>query len=98
MALLLCLQACKKSNDISPLPPSLQTMISETEDCSCQPYLSLYEWKGRRVYLKGFTGPACNWVPAYYDEHGQPLMMIATYTLDQFLAESKLVKLIWECR
>lgn len=88
---------CHKKFD-SPLPHNLQEIISNNNNCTCQPYLNLYEWKGMQAYLYAFRGPACNFIPAYYDAEGKPLMMTATYTFDQFLAESRLLKKIWECK
>ena len=96
-AILFSIIGCSKKID-PELPQNLKAKIEETTDCTCLPYLNLYEWKGQAVYLYGFAGPACNSVPAYYDKDGKPLMLIAIYTFEQFIAESKLVKNIWKCK
>ena len=95
--ILISIISCSKKID-SPLPENLKAMINNNNNCSCQPYLNLYEWKGKQVYQYSNRGPACNSVPAYYDIEGKPLMMIAIYTQDQFLSESRLLKVIWECK
>lgn len=73
-------------------------MIEQTDNCSCQPYLKLYRWKGMDIYLKGFTGAACNWVPSYFDKTGNPYTMPSGYTVDRFVSDSKLLKDIWHCQ
>ena len=96
VALFFSVLSCSKKAD-TPLPENLQEKIRQTDDCTCQPYLNLYQWKGQLVYLWASAGPACNSVPSYFDKDGNPLMMIAIYTMEQFLAESKLIKTIWRC-
>lgn len=92
--------SCKKeSNENSP---SLNNLISEiakeNPDCTCEPYIDQYEWKGQIVYVLGYKGPACDWFPTYYNENGVEFTMAAEYSLDDFRADSEFRKNVWNCK
>lgn len=90
--------SCSKSKEELPtLPPAVQQIIDENQDCVCLPYIDLHNWNKQEIYLLGFKGPTCNWIPGYYDSKGNSIEMESGYTLDKFLAESVLQKHIWSC-
>ncbi|MEX2593857.1 MAG: hypothetical protein WD426_13870 [Anditalea sp.] len=78
----------------------LQKLIGnvDVENCACLPYINEYVWENKTVYVKALKGPACNWVPAYYDENGVELNMEEGYTYDEFLEDSILVENVWTCQ
>ena len=97
---LLYAAACSKKNGPStdvPLPASLQKMIAQDTNCTCSPYLKEYVWRNQVVYLQGCAGTACNCFSLYYTAEGEPIEMPAGYTVDNFLAEAPLVKIVWSC-
>lgn len=97
LAVLTLFSCSKKDGEGTELPATIQQQIDESTDCTCDPYIKLYSWRGQPVYLRGYTGPVCNWTPAYYNENGKPIFMAAGYMLDQFLAEAQFIKTIWQC-
>lgn len=98
---LLCLlsltaPSCTK-DELSQLPPPLQSVVASFEgDCNCQPYINLYHWKGQKIYVLMYAGPACNWTPSYYVETGHPLDPRPPDP-QQFFAEARLIKQVWSC-
>ena len=93
---LLMLLSCNKEDETTNLPTSLQA-FTENNDCTCAPYIKEYKWRGITVFLKGFAGPACNWVPAYYNKDGAPITMADGYSLQDFMEEADFVRLVWQC-
>ena len=92
--------SCSKENESDSVPQNLQEIITTSQNggCTCLPYINQYSWRGQTVYLMGFRGPTCNWTPAYYDKNGNPIVMESDYTLDEFLVESLMVRVVWECQ
>lgn len=98
-ALSLALFSCSKKESRTPdeLPAAIQQAIDEYTSCTCDPYISLYTWRGQQVYLQSIRGPLCNGVPMYYDAKGNRITMAAGYTQDLFVEEAQFVKTVWEC-
>ena len=96
LAISLTISFCEKTDLATPEP--IKERIASYTDCTCEPYIDLYSWKGQKVYLLAFRGPACNWVPGYFNEEGQPITMESGYSLQQFAQESKLLKRVWTCQ
>ena len=96
---LLCMTiiSCSKEEEPGPVPASIKAIIDNSNDCTCLPYINQYEWKGQTIYVLAFRGPACNWTPGYFDKNGQPVFMAIGYPFDQFLVESLLIRVVWEC-
>lgn len=92
--------SCTKAemDDIPALPNTIQEYIQTTENCTCDPYINLYKWNNKYIYVLAFSGPVCNTVASYYDEKGQLLADMYTYSFDKFINESRFVKNIWTCK
>ena len=92
--------ACAK--DKQETPEALSVVIRELQSnngtCNCAPYLDQYLWKSRTVYVLGYRGPACNWIPTFYDEQGKTFSLKSGYSFDAFLQEGKKIKEVWSCR
>jgi hypothetical protein len=97
-ALSLVLFSCSKKDNNPALPAGIQLAIDTYTSCTCDPYIKLYAWRGQAVYLQYIAGPTCNGVPVYYNKDGERITMDTGYTLDQFLAESRFVRTVWQCR
>lgn len=95
--LVFSLYACTKDG-VDNLPPALKQVIKDNSNCTCLPYLSKYEWQGKIVYFLGARGPACSWIPLYFDENGNKITVPAGYTVDTFFKDAKLIELVWECQ
>jgi len=95
--LLIYISACSKPAENKNLPLSLQELITENSACICDPYLNQFSWRNQTVYLLGFTGPGCDWMPSYYDIEGEVIAMEPGYTMDDFMLEAKLIKTVWRC-
>ena len=89
--------SCSKENGDKELPVSLRETISKNTDCTCLPTLDKYSWKGQVVYVKGFRGPACNWIPTFYNEQGEVFSLPEGYSFTQFHADSKFLQNVWHC-
>jgi hypothetical protein len=76
----------------------LQKIIGNVENCTCEPFVNEYVWEKKTVYVMAFKGPACNWVPAYYDKNGIEFNMVDGYTYDEFIEDSILVGNVWTCQ
>lgn len=90
------LSGCEKETD--ELPLYLRAEVAKITDCGCLPYIDKYTFKGEIFFVKGFKGPGCSWFPLYYDKDGLKIEMEAGYTLDKFIQEATLIKLVWECK
>jgi hypothetical protein len=88
--------SCKKADVETPEP--IKELIARFENCSCEPYIDLYSWKGQKVYVLAYKGPACNWIPGYFNEEGQPIGMENGYTLQEFVEDSWFLKRVWTCQ
>ncbi len=98
LALTIGFSSCSKNTEPDVLPQTLQAIIANSEPaCTCLPYINKYLWKGQKIYVLAFRGPACNWTPGYYDEEGNPFVMTTGYQFDRFLKESFFLKEIWRC-
>ena len=95
LAISLTLGSCEK--EAVETPEAIKERIASYDNCTCGPYIDLYTWRGKKVYLLAYTGPACNWVPGYFDEEGEPIRMADGYTLQMFALERELIKPIWKC-
>ena len=98
LALFLVLLSCNKPKETDEIPQSIQTIISSSwPDCVCLPYINKYKWQGQVVYVLAYRGPACSWTPGYFNKDGEPMVMATDYSFDEFLVESLLLGLVWEC-
>jgi hypothetical protein len=79
------------------LPEPLHEVIRSQTDCSCEPYINEYRWREQTIYVLAYKGPACTWIPTYYDGKGNIFNMEQGYTLDDFLGESSLIRHTWSC-
>lgn len=79
-------------------PEAIKELILKSTNCTCDPYINKYLWRGKTVYLWSCNGPACDCMTIYYNESGEKFNMDAGYTPDNFRQESRLVKNIWSCK
>lgn len=99
LSISLCFAACDKDKDDKKnIPAGIQARIDLRSNCTCLPYINLYQWKGQDVYLEAFRVPACNWVPAYFDAQGNEIAALKGATLDTFLADATFKKTVWACK
>ncbi len=91
--------ACAKEKEGPPeaLLEVIQQLRSNSGTCNCEPYIDQYLWKGKTVYVLGYRGPACNWIPGFYDEQGNTFQLESGYSFDAFLQEGKRVQEVWRC-
>lgn len=90
----LIFSSCSKEEQA---PEALQALTKNT-NCTCEPYVNQYLWKGKTVYVLAYKGPYCTWTAGYYDENGTKTDMEAGYSYYTFLDESQLIKNIWTCK
>lgn len=87
---------CKKEE--LGIPESIKFLITNNENCTCNPFIDKYEWRNKIVYLYSCNGPTCNCVTWYYDATGTQFTMDTGYTPDDFKAESKFLGNVWTCK
>ncbi|HVG11545.1 MAG TPA: hypothetical protein VM843_01020 [Flavisolibacter sp.] len=92
--------ACAKDKEETPeaLFVLIKQLESNSGSCNCEPYIDQYLWKKKTVYLLGYRGPACNWIPTFYDEQGNMFSLESGYSFDAFLQEGKRIKEVWSCK
>ena len=97
----LCLLTClvfSCTDDKPEKPLVLHKIIGEVENCTCEPFINEYVWQNKTVYVMAFKGPACNTIPAYYNENGTEFTMDEGYTYMEFIEDSVLVGNVWTCQ
>ena len=92
--------ACKKDAvvDDSGAEAVIVEVKAKNTDCTCDPYISQFIWKGQTIYVLAYAGPACSWTPGYFDASGQPITQPPWESNEAFARESKFIRLIWTCR
>jgi hypothetical protein len=93
--ILIC--ACENENH-DGIPAKLQAEIETIQNCSCYPWVKEYTWRGKRVFVKGNSGPACSWFPVFYDSSGEIFELPAGYSYDDFSRESRFIREVWSCK
>lgn len=94
---ILLLFACE-SESHDGIPSRLQAEIEAMkENCSCQPWIKEYVWRGEQVFVKGNSGPACSWTPVFYDSSGGVFELPAGYSYDDFSRDSRFIREVWSC-
>lgn len=94
--LALLFSSCKKNGlNNAEVPEKIRQL--ETKNCTCDPYINQYTWRGQTVYMQGFSGPACNWYPLYYNQDGDKITMTTGYTLNDFEKEASFIREVWKC-
>lgn len=88
----------EKSDTPEPIKELIADLSAQNADCTCDPFINQYSWRGERVYVFSCKGPACNCITEFYDSRGQKFELPAGYSLDQFFRESSLVEHTWTCR
>lgn len=76
----------------------VKNILGNVEGCVCEPFINEYVWEKKTVYVIAFRGPACNWVPAYYDKNGIEFNMEDGYNYVEFIEDSILVGNVWTCQ
>lgn len=91
------LLACDKAPELrlEGVPESVRQHITN-DNCTCDPQIGLFRWNERLLYVHWFIGPACNTIPSYYDDEGNPVELTADEQ-NAFWEEKELVKMIWVC-
>jgi hypothetical protein len=100
-SVLLVLSSCSKTNNPKKdesIPVAIRAMISENNNCFCEPFIEEYKWRSQIVYLRGCRGPACDCMALYYDAAGQQITMPTGYMPDAFRSEARLLREIWRCK
>jgi hypothetical protein len=92
------LAACKKSKSNNVEDELINKVKTENPDCTCDPYIKKYEWKGRIVYVQAVAGPACSSIPFYYNSSGERFELPSRITFDEFFAEATFIKDVWSCK
>lgn len=92
--------SCTKEPNESPeaMAKVIREVQSVSGNCMCEPYIDRYLWRNKTVYVLAYRGPACNWIPGYYDEEGKPFTMNSSYTYDQFQQEAIRKGEVWQCQ
>jgi hypothetical protein len=92
------LTACKK-NKVNTVEDELISKVkAENPNCTCDPFIKQYEWKGRIVYVQAYMGPACSTMPAFYNSSGERFELPSRITFNDFYAESTFIKDVWSCK
>jgi hypothetical protein len=90
--------SCSKENKEKEIPEAIKDLMEEAnKNCICDPYIDQYLWKEKIIYFLGYKGPVCDWIPTFYNEKSEQIIMEANYNLNQFFADSRLIKNIWTC-
>lgn len=76
----------------------IQKIIGNVENCTCDPYINEYVWENKTVYVMATKGPACNSIPAYYDENAIEFFMEDGYSYEEFIEDSILIGNVWTCQ
>ena len=88
------LYSCSKQK-ASSLPDSLKSYTLAQPNCSCEPFIDEYRWKGEIVYVQSCRGSLCYCVAKFYDAEGVEINMSSSF--DKFQLESKFIKNVWTC-
>lgn len=89
------LTACKKhGSDVDE--KLIERAKAENPSCSCNPSIDKYNWEGKIIYEKKFSGPTCYIASVYYDSNGEQ------FTFDEasqqaFNKQSVFIEKIWSC-
>lgn len=94
LVVLLSTASCTKVDGM--LPAAVRQKL-QGYHCSCEPYLDLYRWQGRQVFVLQYKGPACSWVPTYLQADGSYLALPPSYTHSRFTREAGFVATVWNC-
>ncbi len=87
--------SCKKEED--KIPAAIQAIIDEN-NCTCLPFIDLYLWRGKPVFVLGIRGPQClSAGPVFYDEDGNKFELEKGYTNSKFFEDAMFIKNIWRC-
>lgn len=106
LAILICLTAAlitactKRISDNHQIPEPLQKYIQTDTFCACHPWIDKFFWKGKIVYMHGYSGTAtlfCDYIPTYFDADGYPFTLPGGYTPNQFFEDAKRIETIWHC-
>lgn len=92
------LTACKKSKSTSVEDELINKAKTENPNCVCDPYIKKYEWKGRIVYLQAAAGPACSYIPLFYNSSGERFELPSRITFNDFFAEATFLQDVWSCK
>ena len=76
----------------------IQSLKQANPDCDCDPYVNEYVWNDKTVYVLAYKGPACDWIPTFYNSKGEEFALQAGDTYDIFIKESTFVKNVWTCK
>ena len=95
VVLISCSREKEKPRD-KKLPASINAIIKEN-NCVCDSYIDLYNWRGQKIYLYSWYHPGCDGIPGYYDINGVQINMATGYTLDQFRVEGHVIDHVWSC-
>lgn len=89
--------ACKKSK--SGIEDELIARVKEENpDCTCDPFISKFKYKGTIVYMQGVAGPACSSVPIFYSANGEQMDLPQGMTYAEFIAECIFIRNVWSCK
>jgi hypothetical protein len=74
-----------------------ERLSEDYPDCSCDPFLDEYRLNNQTVYVLVFSAPFCNWVPAYYNDKGQPITALQSSNYNDFLQGAQHIRNVWTC-
>ena len=94
LAINLLFISCKKKEN-SEIPQPIKEIMSASDDCTCNPFIDQYLWKGQVIYLSSCGGPACDCTTLFYNKNGERIEMIINN--DKFREESTFIRNIWTC-
>ena len=99
VVLVTVLVSCSKSEEPQDIPGAIQAIMTDSApDCNCLPFINQYSWRGKLVFVLAYRGPACNWMPAYFDRNGNTITMESNYSYDDFLVEAFFLGEVWKCQ
>ena len=93
--------SCRKTaanNDAVKLDNFTNRLQSENPDCICEPHINKYSWRNQTIFVLAYKGPACDWMPVYYNQNLTEIKMETGYSFDNFLQESQFINNSWNCQ
>lgn len=74
-----------------------ERIAKDYPNCSCDPFVDEYRFNNQTVYVIAFASPLCNWLPAYYDDKGQPITALQSKNYNEFIQEAQRIRNVWTC-
>ncbi len=94
---LFSIASCTRDEKIpEEIPAAILAYIADNKDCICDPYIDLFQWKGDFIYVLQYGGPACSWVPGYFNSKGE--IVTINDSLSDFKKDARFIERVWTCQ